>query len=102
MMQNGRSTDLRVLMVKVLNHAKSAIIKVAVNAFCREQMAREKLQVLMPGEVASRHAHFSSVRAWNARLRFADSKTMKPRSKKMRDIFALCERRPSGFDVYSS
>jgi hypothetical protein len=51
---------------------------------------------------ADLHAHFSSVRAWKARLRFADSNTMNAKSKNIRDIFALCERKPRGFDVYSS
>lgn len=92
----------KVLIVKVLIQANSAINNVAVRAFCRVQIDFVYGQTWKSGSRESLHAHFSSVRAWKARLRLADSKTMKARSKKIRDIFALCERRPSGFDVYSS
>ena len=92
---------LKVLMVNVPSQARRATKRVAVRPFCRWQMPREYGQVLAARSELT-HAHLSSVRAWNARLRLADSKTMKARSRKMRDILALCERRPSGLEVYSS
>lgn len=93
---------LKVLMLNVAIHASSAINSVAVNAFCRTQIDRVYGQFCVDASVASLHAHLSSVRAWKARLRFADSNTMNARSKNIRDIFALCERKPRGFEVYSS
>ena len=68
------ATYLRVLIVKVPSQANKAIIKVAVKAFCREQMERVYgqtrilvgLQIKPSGHCSSGdvlHAHFSSVRA---------------------------------------
>lgn len=39
--KSGSKTYLKVLIVKVPNHAKRAISKVAVKAFWREQIERE-------------------------------------------------------------
>lgn len=91
---------LRVLIAKVAIQASRAISRVAVKPFCLSQMLCLYGQAFVLSD--STHAHLSSVRAWKARLRLADSKTMKARSRKMSDILALCDRRPRGFDVYSS
>ena len=102
MLRWANESYLKVLILNVASHASSAINSVAVNAFCRTQIDRVYGQFCAEESMASLHAHLSSVRAWKARLRFADSNTMNARSKNIRDIFALCERRPRGFDVYSS
>lgn len=87
-------------MEKVAIHASNAINRVAVKPFCLSQMLCRYGHAFVLSD--STHAHLSSVRAWKAKLRFADSKTIKARSRKISDILALGERRPRGLDVYSS
>lgn len=96
----GDRTYLKVLMVNVAIHAMRATNKVAVRPFCLWHISDVKGQA--SGSCESIHAHLSSVSAWNAILRLADSKTINAKSRKMSDILALCERKPRGFEVYSS
>lgn len=49
-----------------------------------------------------RHKLCESVTASKAKLKFAESKTMKNRSRKISRIFAFASLKPSGFPWYSS
>ena len=81
------------LMEKVKSHAIKAMSRTDAKPFCRAQIPslsrREAVQTGL-------------LRVSKARLRFAESKTMKKRSRKMRRIFALAGRKPRGFPEYSS
>ena len=83
------NSHLMTLIEKVRSHAMSAINRTEARVFCREQTPLSVIE--QPPSIDSK-----------ARLKFAESKTMKKRSKKIRRILALAGRKPRGFPEYSS
>jgi hypothetical protein len=87
---------LKMLTENVSIHATKATIKIPHKASTLLHIM--KLYPFSP----SLQLPFSSVRAANAKDKFADSKMMKNKSKRTSRIFALGDRRPKGLPVYSS
>ena len=83
------NAHLMTLIEKVRSHAINAINKTEAKVLCREQTPVRWTE--QPPSIDSK-----------ARLKFAESKTMKKRSKKIRRILALAGRKPRGFPEYSS
>ena len=80
------NAHLITLMEKVRSHAISAIKRTEAKAFCRVQTRELQFPCMVS----------------KARLKFAESNTMKKRSKKMSRILAFAGRKPRGFPEYSS
>ena len=90
-------THLNILIVKVIIHAIKATNSTDAKALCF--MPRD--EVAEVPEVPE-HEVESVVTASNARLKLAESKTMKNRSSIMSLTFDFADRKPSGWPEYSS
>lgn len=95
------ATYLRTLIANVMSQAKRAIRRTEARAFCRTQIAplRGYNCALISASVQE---PVTADKEANAKLRLAESKTMKKRSSRISRAFAEGDRRPRGFDVYSS
>lgn len=89
------------LIENVVNHAIKAISRTDASAFWRPQIGSflGAISRLISESVQEPFAVDSDS---NAKLRFAESKTIKKISSRISLALADGERRPSGFDVYSS
>lgn len=88
-------------MQNVISQASRATKRTDARAFWRTQILSLRGSIFWLTS-ASVHDPVTSDKEANAKLRLAESKTMKTKSNKISRAFAEGERRPRGFDVYSS
>lgn len=96
----GRITYRRTLMAKVVSQAIKTTSNTDARAFCLSHIV--SFRGSNDSFVAIVQALVISDKVSKAKLRFAESKTMKIRSRNINLILAFADRRPNGFPVYSS
>ena len=96
-----RGAYLRTLMENVISQAKSATSNTEASAFCRVHIPSFRGSIVWLTSASVQDPVTSESEA-NAKLRLAESKTIKKISRRRRRALAEGERKPKGFDVYSS